>query len=427
MRRVVADFGPLRACRPFRRLWVASTLSAVGTALGRFALPLQVFLLTHSPFDVGLLGAAVTVPTLAVGFLGGSLGDRYDRRRLALAATVGAAGVSAAFAAQAFAGARLLWLLYLLAAAQAVFAAVATPARRSFLPGLLGPEQLPAGLALERLSFQVVLTVGPILAGVVAGVAALGLRTCYLLDTVSFAAALGGLVALPSVPTEARSSGPSLGALREGIRFIWASQDLTGAFLADLAATVLGMPTALFPAINAARFHGDPLTLGLFSAAIGLGGLLSAALSAPLGRLTRRGAAMLLAVAAWGAAFGAFALVGRLWDTLLCLALAGAADTVTVVLRGTIVQSVTPERLRGRVTSADYVVGVGGVGLGGLESGALGSATSPEISALLGGVLTVAAAVAIGLGLPSFAGRRQVGTGVGADPAPPDPDPGTRV
>jgi MFS family permease len=164
-----------------------------------------------------------------------------------------------------------------------------------------------------------------------------------------------------------------------------------------------GLPVALFPAINAERFGGNPRTLGLFMAAIGVGGLVSGALSGPVGHITRQGRAMLWAVAIWGAGF---AIARTLWLTLAMLAIAGAADVFTVVFRGTIVQQTTPEEFRGRVTAADYVVGLSGGQLGNLEAGALGSLTSPTISALSGGLVTVAGAIVIGLALPAFARYR---------------------
>jgi MFS family permease len=115
---------------------------------------------------------------------------------------------------------------------------------------------------------------------------------------------------------------------------------------------------------------------------------------------------MLAAVCLWGASFAVFALAASLWLTLLSLAVAGAADTVTVVLRGTIVQTVTPDEFRGRVTAAEYVAGMGGEQLGSLEAGLLGSLTTPVISALTGGLLTMAGAVVIGVALPAFAKYR---------------------
>jgi len=402
-KRLLADIGPLRESAAFRRLWVGSTLSSAGSALTYFAVMLQVYDLTRSTLAVGFIGVAQAVPTLAVGLLGGPLTDALDRRKVVLVTSSCLAVVSAALAAQAFAGLGQVWLLYLLVGVQYAVSAVDRPARSTFIPALLPASQVTAGLALDRISFQLMLIVGPALAGIIAAAPHLGLRACYLVDALSYAAALYGVGRLPALPPP--GARPRLGprAVAEGIRFIRHSQVLAGAFLADLAATVFALPVALFPAINAERFGGDPRTLGLFTTAIGVGGLASAVLSGPLGRMSRPGRAMLVAVAVWGAAFAGFAVAPAvLWLTLGLLAVAGAADTFTVVFRVGIVQAVTPEALRGRVLAADYVVGAGGGQLGNLGSGALGSLTSPVISAFTGGLLTLAAVAVLGLALPAF-------------------------
>jgi MFS family permease len=147
----------------------------------------------------------------------------------------------------------------------------------------------------------------------------------------------------------------------------------------------------------------------LFTAAVGVGGMVTAVLSGPLKHVTRQGAAMLAGAAIWGAAFAVFAVAHSLWLTLLALGVAGAADTITVVARGTIVSIVTPPAFRGRVMAADYVVGAGGPQLGSVEAGAVGSLTTPVISALSGGLLVVAGTVAIAVALPAFRRYRMGG------------------
>ena len=441
-RRLLADLTPLRDSAAFRRLWTGTTLSSVGGAMTAFAVVLQVYDLTHSSFAVGVIGVAQMVPTFTVGLLCGPVVDAIDRRKLVLITSTCLALVSAALTVQAFAGLDLLWLLYALVAVQASLSAVDRPARSTFVPALLPPGQLAAGLALNRVSFQMMMTAGPALAGLITAAPHLGLRACYLADTVSFAAALYGMARLPamrplggvagSAPALGGVAGlapalggvaglaPALGgvvgsglaergtarpgprAVAEGIGFIRRSQVISGAFLADLAATVFALPVALFPAINAERFGGDPRTLGLFTTAIGVGGLVSAAFSGPVGHIVRQGRAMLVAVAVWGAAFAGFAVAPSLWLTLGLLAVAGAADAFTVVFRGAIVAVVTPDLLRGRVMAADYVVGAGGGQLGNLEAGAVAAVTSPVISAVAGGLATLAAVLVIGLALPAF-------------------------
>jgi len=413
-RRLLADTRPLRDSPAFRRLWIGSMLSGVGGALTWFAVPLQVYDMTRSSLAVGAIGVAQMVPLLTIGMLGGSLADAVDKRKLVMVVTCCTAAVSGGLAAQAFAGLHQLWLLYALVALQSACSAINAPARRAFIPSLLAADQLPAGLALNRVTGQVMLTVGPALAGLITAVPELGLRTCYLIDALSFAGSLYGVARLPAIRPRPGAAKPGLRAVADGVRFIRRSQPLAGAFLADLSATVFGLPTALFPAINAARFGADPRTLGLFTTAIGVGGLITAALSGPVGHIERQGRAMLCAVAVWGAAFAGFAVASSLWLTLAMLALAGAADTFTVVFRGVIVQMATPEEFRGRVMAADYVVGAGGGQIGNLEAGALASLTSPAISALSGGLLTVAGAIAIALALPGYA-RYRSGSSSGED------------
>ena len=140
---------------------------------------------------------------------------------------------------------------------------------------------------------------------------------------------------------------------------------------------LLGLPVALFPALNAAHFGGSPRTLGLLNAAVGVGGLLSAVLSGPAARVSRQGRGMLAGTMIWGAAIAFFGVTGSLAVALLMLAVAGAADTLTVTFRASMVQAVTPDEFRGRVSSVEYIIGTGGAPLGNVESGTVASLTTP--------------------------------------------------
>jgi MFS family permease len=165
---------------------------------------------------------------------------------------------------------------------------------------------------------------------------------------------------------------------------------------------LFGLPVALFPALNAAHFGGSPQTLGLLNAAPGVGGLLSAALSGPAGRVRRHGRGMLAGTMIWGVAIACFGLARSLPLALAMLAVAGAADTLTVVFRSSMVQTLTPDRFRGRVSSVEYIIGTGGGPLGNVESGTVATLTTPTISAVLGGVGCFAVAALIALAFPAF-------------------------
>jgi len=407
--KLLTDITPLREYPAFRRLWLGTMLSQVGSSMTNFALTLQVWEMTRSTAAVGMLGVATLVPMLLIALPGGSLADTVDRRKLILAMTACQTAVSGLLFAQALIGPGPagLWLLYALEAASSAMGAISAPARRTLIPALVPQRQLAPAMALNRIVFQTMMIAGPALGGVVAG--ASGVKGCYLLDVITFAGSFYGVGRLPAMPPK-RTGDRARGKLAlslEGLGFIRRSQVLAGAFLADVTATFFGLPLSLFPAINAARFGGDPRILGLMPAAIGVGGMVTAVLAGPVRHVSRQGLGMLVCVAVWGLSFAVFAVAPSLWLTLLALAIAGAADTYTVVFRGVIVQTVTPDEFRGRVNAADYVVGAGGGQLGSLEAGLVGSLTTPVISALSGGLLTVAGAIAIGASLPAFRRYRE--------------------
>jgi predicted GNAT family acetyltransferase len=417
LRRLLPDLAPARDHPAFRRLLAGGLLSTLGGSMTSFAVVLQLWDLTRSSLAVGLLGLTF-VPVLVVGLLGGAVADTVDRRKLALVVSGCLMAVSAAFAAQAYAGLAPQWqvgLLYALAMVQAVLQATAAPSRRTFMPRLVPPEQLTAAIALNTLSGRIVMLAGPALAGLIA--AAWGVRACYAIDAVSFVASLYATARLPPMRPaglDARGAAgrpagrgrPSLGATAAGLRFIGRRPLLVAAFLTDLDAMLLGLPVALFPALNAAHFGGSPRTLGLLNAAVGVGGLVSAVLSGPASRVARQGRGMLAGTMIWGAAIACFGLTASLPLALAMLAVAGAADTLTVTFRAAMVQTVTPDEFRGRVSSVEYIIGSGGAPVGNVESGLVASLTSPAVSAVTGGLGCLAIAALIGLLFPAFARYR---------------------
>lgn len=337
-----------------------------------------------------------------------------DRRKLALATSVALMAVSAAFAAQAFAQFGQLWLLYLLAMVQAVLQAISSPARRTFVPRLVRSDQLTAAIALNTLTGRIAMLAGPALAGVIAG--AFGLRLCYAVEAVSFVASLYATARLPAMRPQppalgspaalgsppAPAAGSRLRATAAGLRFIRRRPVLVAAFLTDLDAMLLGLPVAIFPALNAAHFGGRPQTLGLLNAAVGVGGLLSAVMSGPTGRAARPGRGLLAGTTIWGAAIACFGLTRSLPLALVLLAVAGAADTLTVTFRGSMVQALTPDEFRGRVSSVEYIIGTGGAPLGNVETGTVAALTTPAFSAVSGGIGCVAVAILIALLFPAL-------------------------
>jgi predicted MFS family arabinose efflux permease len=259
-----------------------------------------------------------------------------------------------------------------------------------------------AGLALFNLGFQASMLVGPAIAGIVS--ASWGVGACYAVDTLTFLAALYGLVRLPPLPPDGALARPGLRAVAAGWRFIAGRPVLAGAFLTDLIATVLAMPIALFPVVNAERFGGDPATLGLFLSAIAVGGIVAGLGSGTVTRASRPGLVMLVAAGVWGVALAGFGLAPSPWSALGCLALAGAADTISVISRGALVQLATPDAYRGRVSAVEDIVGMAGPYLGNFRAGVVAGATTSGFAAISGGLLCVLGIAAVAAATPALRG-----------------------
>lgn len=403
-RSLTADVTPLWEVPAFRRLWIGSTLSGIGSSMTTFAVTLQVFSLTHSSFAVGTTAIVSALPAIAIDLLGGAVIDGTDRRRLVIVVSLLSMAVSMCLALQGFEASRRVWLLWSLVAGQAALEAISGPARRTFIPVLLRREQIGAGVSLASLSQRGGALLGPLLAGVIAATG--GLAACYVVDAASFAAALYGLFRLPDMPPAEVTGRRGLRSIGEGLAYLRRTRLLLGALLADANATLLAMPFALFPAVNAQRFGGSPTTLGLLSAAVAVGGTLGAGLSGPLGRVGAKGRGMLGCTAVWGLALALFGAVGGLTATVACLVVAGVADVGSVMLRATIIGLETPAGLRGRVNAVDFVVGASLPELGNFRAGAVASLTTPGVSAISGGLASVVGTGLLALTLPALTAYR---------------------
>ncbi|WP_425583845.1 MFS transporter [Streptomyces rectiviolaceus] len=397
-RRILADLTPLRTSVDYRRLWAGNTISWIGQAMTALAVSLQVYDITHSSFSVGLVGLFSLVPLVVFGLYGGAIADTVDRRKLGLYSSLGSCGLSLALAAGAFAGFHHVWFLYSVVALQAVCAALNSPARSSMIPRLLPPEQLPAANALSSITTTGGTMLGPMLGGLIVGL--WGYQAAYTVDAVAFSASLYAMWRLPAMRPEGAEAGAEEGVRRkrasvlEGLRFLATRPNLRMTFFTDMCAMVLAHPRALFPAVAVVWFGGDAKTVGLLVAAPAVGALLGAVFSGWLGRIRRHGLAILLAVAGWGTAIAVFGLTRNLWLGLFFLAVAGCADTISMVFRSTMLQAAVPDEMRGRLQGVFIVVVAGGPRLGDFVAGSVGDLASPGVAVVGGGVACV---VAVGL------------------------------
>jgi len=400
VRRALLDVTPLRRSAPFRRLWLGQALSRFGGQMTLVTVMYQVWQTTHSTVWTGAVGLAQAVPLIVLGLFVGSLVDRVDRRKFYLIMTAGQAGCVLLLALQGLVGQFPTAAVLLLVAVESCFTAGSAPASRTFIPRLLPEEQRAAGVALNRISFQGAMLAGPALGGLILG--RLGVGGCYLIDALTFASAFYGAFGLPRMSPGDEPARPGLRGVADGLAFLVRTPVIRGALLTDLATTVLSMPISLFPQVNAERFGDNPRTLGLFLTAVAVGGVAASLFAGSFTRLARPGLVMLAGSATWGAALALFGLSADPWAGLAFLALAGAADTVSVVSRSTLVQLHTPDELLGRVSAAEQIVGQAGPDLGNLRGGLVADATSGTTALVSGGLLCIGAVALVGTTTPGL-------------------------
>jgi len=397
LRRHAVDTRPMQI-PPYRRLLLGQGTAFIGSMLTQVAVPVQVYAISGSSLYVGLVGLAGLLPIVIFGLYGGAIADAVDRRRLFVASSVGAWAVTLALLAQTLLNLSSVGLILGLVVVQSAMFAVSSSTRGAIIPRIVPTDLVPAANTLNYTVGTFGGVVGPLLAGVVVSLNH-GFVYAYAIDAALFLAALYTALRLPAIPPDGSLGRPGLRSVIDGLRFIAARPVLIMSFGVDIVAMVLAMPRALYPEVADERFHG---TVGPLYAAIAIGSLLAGMWSGWIGRVSRQGVALTVAVAAWGASVAIAGLAHQLWLAVLLLAVAGAADLVSAVYRQTILQTYAPDEMRGRMQGVFIAVVAGGPRLGDLRAGAMGAATTATISWVGGGIACVAVVIVAALAVPSF-------------------------
>lgn len=399
--RLLVDWSPFRQNRNFRLLVVGQLFSLLGSNVTMVAVPYQVYRQTHSSLWVGL-ASLVQLPLLILGSLwGGAYGDRFDRRRLLIIGSLLAAVTSAALALNAALSRHDLTVVLVLAALAAGAAGFSGPIRQAALPTMLREEQLVSAYSLYQIVVNISIVAGPSLAGVL--LASVSLSSCYLVDALTFVVlALATMFMSPLASPRSDSAAALFGAIGEGFRYVRRHAVAQAVYLADLNANVFGLPRALFPAMAFTVYHGGPRTLGLLYAAPGIGALVLATFAGWINHVRRRGATVLTVIVIWGVAMTAFGVVHLLWFGVVVLAVAGAMDMVSAVLRSTILQLAITDEFRSRISSIQMAVVNGGPRLGDTESGVVAGLSTTEFSIVSGGIACIVGVALLAWRRPSF-------------------------
>jgi MFS family permease len=397
--RIAVDIRPLRESREFRRLWLGTGISAIGSQITTVAIPFQLYDETRSTLLVGLLGIAALVPLLVVPLYGGAVADAVDRRRMLLLSDIALLLVSVGLLVNALLGEPRVWFLFVAEALGTAAYGFQRPARNSITPRLVADDQLLAAIAVEDVVFTLARVAGPALAGVL--IATVGLPGAFGIDIATFAGSLLAIWLLRPAPPAPDADRPSLQSILDGFRYVGHRKVLLGIFLVDTNAMIFGMPRSLFPAF-ADRLGGGPSVLGLMYAAPFAGALVASLLSGWMNEVRRQGLGVCMAAAAWGVAIALVGFAEAVWVALVFLAVAGAADFVSAVLRSNILLTATPDAMRGRLSGIELAQVASTPELGNVEAGVVASLTSVRASIVSGGVLSVAGTVAVALAVPAL-------------------------
>ncbi len=407
------DLRPLTQSPAYARFWASGIAGGVGTQLTAVAIGIQIYDLTGSTAAVALVGAFALAPMLVMGVLGGTIVDAFDRRRVLIVASVISFVAPVGIAALAWADVTALWPYYAFTTLSSTIGSLVGAARFAIHPRLVPRELLPAVAALSGISAGVQTAAGPALAGVL--VATVGYAWTYTIDVLLFVVGFWGIVSLPAI-LPARAVRVGWASLLAGLKFLRSAGNIRTAIGLQVAALAFGRPYALLPAVGALVVGGGAVSVGVLTAAAAVGVILSGLVSGPLGGVRRHGRAIAIATGWFAAAVAAFGVLllllpaapaeGVRLSSLVALGAAlvcaGAADNIAGIFRTTMMQSATPDEMRGRLQGIFTLVLTAGPRLGDVYAGFLAALVALWFPPVLGAVLIAGIAAAMYLARRSF-------------------------
>ena len=382
--------------RRFFYLWLGLMISIAGSQMQVWALFWHIRTLTDQPIALGGIGLARIAPVIVFSLIGGAVADVFNRRRILFLTQSAAALVALTLGLLTRFEHINLWLIYLLTAIQAVALSFDLPARQALVPNLVPARDLPNAFSLTSIAFQTGAVLGPALSGIV--IAYTGQASVYLINAASFLAPIFALILLGDVPQKvdrSRTNGVSLEAIREGVQFIVNRPIIFSSMILDFVATFFASANTLMPFVARDVLHVGVTAYGWLSAAQSVGAMLAALVISQLKDLRRQGRLFLGAVLFFGLATVAFGLSTIFAVAWIALALTGAADSVSTIIRNTIRQLQTPDQMRGRMTSVNQIFFQGGPQLGEIEAGAMAQLFGAPVAIISGGIGCILAVLLI--------------------------------
>jgi MFS family permease len=332
------------------------------------------------------------IPILIFSLVGGTLADRFNRRKVLFITQSAMAVAALVLALLTFSGLISLWHIYVLTAVQAVAVAFDTPSRQSLIPNLVPTRDLPNAFSLGSIAYQTGSIAGPALGGLV--IAYLGQPYTYLINAISYLAVLVALVLMGKVEQQSlpgQRVTVSLTSIREGVQFILSQPIILATMILDFFATFFSSASTLMPIFVRDILHVGVLEYGWLSAAQSIGAVSAAIIISQVREIRRQGPVFLGAVVAYGLATIFFGLTRVVSLAMLALILVGASDSVSTIIRNTIRQLQTPDYLRGRMISINQIFFMGGPQLGEMEAGIVAQLFNAPVAVVSGGAACILA------------------------------------
>jgi MFS family permease len=378
---------PFRS-RDFSLLWFGNFVSEAGSQMHVVAVSWQAYELTRNPLALGGIGVARLVPLVLLALGSGVLADAMDRRKLMLYSQIAMMLCSAALALASSFGVVSIWWIYAVTALSSAARTLGMPARQAIVPSLVPREHFASALSLNIISWQAATIMGPTIGGLL--IAGWGVSLVYWIDAVSFVAVIVALLLMRVGAVIGERRPASLQAALEGLRFVRRNTLIWSTMLLDFLATFLGSATVLLPLFATDILTVGPQGVGFLYAAPSIGAVLASGALALRGtQLRRQGAVLLWAVAIYGVCTTLFGISTSFWLSALMLIGVGAADTVSMVVRGTVRQLTTPDEMRGRMVSVTMLFFAGGPQLGEIEAGVAARLLGGPLSVAVGGLACV--------------------------------------
>ncbi len=405
---------PALHSRDFRLVWSGEVISTIGSQMQVYALDWHVFqllrgqtvqaagiTLSSEALGLGMLGLVRIVPIVIFALVGGMLADSSDRRKVMIITRVVAAILAGVLAIATLTNHATLGLIYALTALASGLTAFDSPSRQSFVPNLVPREHLANAVSMNTIMFQLATIAGPALTGLVIGVGLSGLSPdqtqltsnigiVYALNALSFVAAI---ITLSLIKTRGRqtnaSSGIGIKPLVEGLRFTYTTRVIWGSMLLDFFATFFASARTMLPIIASSVLGLNAVGYGLLATAQAVGALVTSVVMTFRPEIHRQGRVLLWSVALYGLATAVFGFSTSFVLSYIAFALTGVGDTISTIIRATLRQIMTPDHLRGRMTSVNMIFFMGGPQFGELEAGVVASAFGAPFAIVTGGIATV--------------------------------------